>query len=62
MYPQKYWTLKDYILSLYQQKKTDTEEFRSLMKIYGREKFELWWKEYQEELRKKHEKHQESFK
>lgn len=58
----RYWTLKDYVLSLYQQQKTETAEFKTMLRIYGREKFETWWREYQSELRKKHEKQQESFK
>jgi hypothetical protein len=58
----RYWTLKDYIISLYQQQKTETSEFKAMLHIYGREKLENWWHEYQSELRKKHEKHQESYK
>jgi hypothetical protein len=57
----RYWSLRDYIISLYQQEKTQTPEFQAMLKIYGREKFEKWWFEFQAEIRKRHEKHQESF-
>lgn len=57
----QYWSLKEYILSLYRQQKTESDEFKTMLRIYGREKFEKWWLEYQAEIRKKHENHQKSF-
>lgn len=40
------WTLENYILSLFQQKQTETQEFKILLKLFGREKLEKLWNKH----------------
>ena len=37
-------SLEEYISDLFRQKKMNTEEFKTLLRIYGREKLEAIWK------------------
>jgi hypothetical protein len=46
------WKLDDYVISLFERKETHTNEFQTLLKIFGRPKLEKIWKDYRE--RKKH--------
>lgn len=42
----KAWTLEDYALSLIQQNKTQSEEFKTLLRVYGRDKLREIWSKY----------------
>lgn len=42
-------TFDDYVISLFEEKKTKTDEFDLLLRVYGREKLEKLWKAYKEE-------------
>lgn len=39
-------TLNDYVCSLFKEKKTDTPEFKALLRVYGREKLAKIWKDF----------------
>lgn len=39
-------TFDEYVISLFEEKKTSTEEFQLIMRVYGRERLEKLWKEY----------------
>lgn len=40
------WTLDDYLFSLFRNQKTDTSEFKVLLRVYGRERIETAWKTF----------------
>lgn len=39
-------TFKEYIVSLFEKKMTDSPEFKTMLEIYGRERLESIWKEF----------------
>jgi len=41
-----YWTLEDYVVDLFQRGAFESEEFKRLMRLYGREKLEEIWRRY----------------
>lgn len=40
------WTLDDYVISLFEKKRTDSVEFKLLLRIYGRERLAKIWEEF----------------
>lgn len=42
------WTLEDYLFELFEMKKTDTEEFKVLVRLFSREKIKAYYLKYQE--------------
>ena len=40
------WTLEDYIMDLIDRKQTDTQEFKSMIHVYGREKLAEIYKKF----------------
>jgi hypothetical protein len=47
------WNLEDYVIDLFKKKMTESSEFKTLLKIYGRKKLEEIWNRYQKGLRRK---------
>ncbi len=45
------WTLNDYIVSLVKNRQTESAEFKTMLRIYGREKLEQIWKAHREKSR-----------
>lgn len=41
-------TFEDYIISLFKARKTNSEEFKTMLGIYGRERLAEIWKKYKE--------------
>lgn len=39
-------TFKEYIVSLFEKKMTDSPEFKIMLNVYGRERLESIWKEF----------------
>lgn len=39
-------TFEEYVIELFETKKTDTEEFKSLLRLRGRQRLEEIWKQY----------------
>lgn len=52
--PREWWTLEEYAISLFEQKKTGSDEFVLLVKIFGRPKLAEIWERYQKKNAKKH--------
>jgi hypothetical protein len=46
------WTLDDYIVNLIASKQTQSAEFQTMLRIFGREKLEKIWKEHREKVRR----------
>lgn len=42
------WSLEDYLFEIFEMNKFNSEEFKVLLRIYGREKIEVIWKKYRE--------------
>lgn len=42
------WSLEDYLFELFEMKKTETSEFKTLLVIYGREKMAAYYRRYKE--------------
>lgn len=40
------WTLRDFVIDLFKQNKIDSDEFRLLIRVYGRDKLITIWKDY----------------
>lgn len=40
------WTLEDYVVALFEAKKTDSDEFKTLLRIYGRPRLVAIWNHY----------------
>lgn len=44
--PKEYWTLEDYAISLFKANRTDSDEFRALLSLFGRPKLADMWERY----------------
>lgn len=40
------WTFEDYIFSLFDRKLTQSDEFQTMLRIYGKEKMSKLWEKY----------------
>lgn len=50
---EKYATLEEYVISLFEARRTGSSEFKAMIDYYGREKMVSIWEKYQESLNKK---------
>lgn len=44
------WNLEDYVIDLFKKKLTDTEEFKTLIRIFGRDKLAKIWLKYKNDI------------
>lgn len=47
------WTLEQYIISLFERGMTNSNEFKAMLYIYGREKLAAIWKKHCQNLKEK---------
>lgn len=49
----KAWSFEDYVIDLFERKQMQTDEFKTLIQIFGRERIKQIWEKYLEMKKRK---------